>query len=1071
MPSLLLRVIQSDDATLRNRSLATCVADLDLDALLEECEALEAFWRRADNLYERVRALFFLHALHRFHLPPKLEYGSPARRGPLPQAGFEHLLERRFSQAIDTFLELQKAGGPSDACSSALAVAYRQLGFETLATQVRASVRELAGNRWMFEVPRPTEQPLEFVTPLLQRELDGYPVLEEQTPVRMDLSHAGWSDIFFLGMDRPEAAKVLNVSIDLSLLREGTPPTPPVRARLRAIDEPCLRLVSTDLEARADITRIEEVFDFARDYLGLLKAAVIASGLVPPSLEGQPGELCDLLAKLVGPGRGIELESCVRGIPKGSRMAVSTSLLASLIALCMRATGQTRALEGPLRDEERRTIVGRAILGEWLGGSGGGWQDSGGLWPSFKLISGALARPGDAEFGKSRGRLLPDHELLDDAAAPEEARRKLCESLVLVHGGIAQDVGPVLEMVTERYLLRSQPEWDARQEALHVFGRVQEALARADIAGLARATTDNFFGPLQTILPWASDLFTQRLVELVRQRYADDFLGFWMLGGMAGGGMGFFFRPQRRDAIRAELEELMVELKRELQHGLPFAIDPVVYDFRVNELGSVARLMRSTELGRLSRSASVSPEPDASRAQADAGNGAVSHGLSLEQLLAQNGFDALQHEEIRADLRAGRIGLARNRLAPETELTDVLPEDVFDTRRAVEPDAVEAGAAALAAGEVAVVTLAAGVGTRWSGGASVVKALSPFARLAGDFRTFLDVHLAKSRAQSRRHGAPLPHVVTTSYLTHDPIAARLTQAAGDPLVPLELSRGRSVGLRFVPMERDLRAAWEESPQQILEERAQRVRESLQAALIGWAKARGEGEDYADNVGALCLHPVGHGYEVPNLLLSGALERVLRRTPQLSTLLLTNIDTLGADADPGLLGAHRASGRALTFEVVPRRIQDRGGGLARIDGRPRLVESLALPREEDELGLSYYNSMTTWIEIDPLLELFGLDRARLGDADRVRAAVRDFTRRLPTYVTLKNVKRRFGRGHEDVFPVAQFEKLWSDVSALPELSVGYFVVSRERGQQLKEPAELDGWWRDGSAGYVARLCSF
>ena len=42
-----------------------------------------------------------------------------------------------------------------------------------------------------------------------------------------------------------------------------------------------VRLVSVDLDAKADITNLAEVFDFARDYCGLLKAALIAAGLVP----------------------------------------------------------------------------------------------------------------------------------------------------------------------------------------------------------------------------------------------------------------------------------------------------------------------------------------------------------------------------------------------------------------------------------------------------------------------------------------------------------------------------------------------------------------------------------------------------------------------------------------------------------------------------------------------------------------------------------------------------------------------------------------------------------------------
>ena len=52
------------------------------------------------------------------------------------------------------------------------------------------------------------------------------------------------------------------------------------------------------------------------------------------------------------------------------------------------------------------------------------------------------------------------------------------------------------------------------------------------------------------------------------------------------------------------------------------------------------------------------------------------------------------------------------------------------------------------------------------------------------------------------------------------------------------------------------------------------------------------------------------------------------------------------------------------EVMPRRLEDRGGGLARVDGRARVWwKGLAMPREEDEFALTYYNSLTTWIEID------------------------------------------------------------------------------------------------------------
>jgi hypothetical protein len=181
--------------------------------------------------------------------------------------------------------------------------------------------------------------------------------------------------------------------------------------------------------------------------------------------------------------------------------------------------------------------------------------------------------------------------------------------------------------------------------------------------------------------------------------------------------------------------------------------------------------------------------------------------------------------------------------------------------------------------------------------------------------------------------------------------------------------------------------------------------------------------------------------------------------------------LGADVDPAILGYHIEQGATLTTEVIARRIEDRGGGLGRVDGHLRLIEGLALPREEIEFYLSYYNSSTTWVDIDQLLDVFSLSRADLMDADKVALAVRNLSARMPTYITLKDVKKRWGKGQEDIFPVTQFEKLWGDMTALPEIDCRFVVVPRMRGQQLKEPAQLDGWLRDGSAGYLETLCQW
>jgi hypothetical protein len=1163
MPDL-IRIITAAEPALRNESLEGACAGLSLEELLRECAKLDEFRRHSENLYERVRALFFLYAIHRFHLPAKLEDASRvthhASRSLIPFKGYEHLLQRRFEEAIDHFLAVQQAEGPSDAISSALAAAYHRVGFQTLADQVRRSVRSVRGNQWMFRMGHPADHPLRIRPELLRPNPgDGtYPILRECTPVRMDLTHCGWSDIFFLGMDYPEGAKVLNVSIDLGIHGRDAAPRPPVEAYLRVIEEPLVRLTSVDLGATADITNLAEVFDFAKDYLGLLKAAIIAAGIVPPGIEGSGQSLAELLARIVGPGRGLEVTSSVNNIPKGSRLAVSTNLLAALVSVCMRATGQAASLTGELQEHERRLVLARALLGEWLGGSGGGWQDSGGVWPGMKLIEGVLAGEGDPECGISRGRLMPQHRILDHKDASAETRRKLQDSLVLVHGGMAQNVGPILEMVTEKYLLRCDAEWKARQGMLGILDEILAALRGGDVRAIGDATSRNFRQPIQTIIPWATNYFTETLIARVRAEFGDTFWGFWMLGGMSGGGMGFIFAPEQKARAQQRLQEIMSTTKRELQDALPFAMEPVVYDFAINERGTFADLLdgaaallplsyytliapallrqdrhtlsplRRAELDKFGAACRSRPElrgvvQTLFDAMLPRGKAESATDQTLAALLNQHGFDRVQHEQIRADLKEGRIGLAQNRLPTSAVIEDVQEGDVVDAtswlvvqasrlqtsgaavpaaaagvspakvvssgkvqgRDALEtggtpaslqapprPELREIGLASLRKGEVAVVTLAAGAGSRWTQGAGVVKALHPFCKLAGRHRTFMETHLAKSRRLSRVAGTPIPHIFTTSYLTHAPTEEFLARQNNYGYAgPLLLSPGKSVGLRMIPTVRDLRFVWEEMPQQILDEQQQKVRDSLRHALINWARSMGEASDYTDNLPLQCLHPVGHWYEVPNLLRNGVLARLLAERPQLKYLLLHNIDTLGADVDPVLLGWHIRSGACLTFEMITRRLEDRGGGLARVNGRVRLVEGLAMPREEAEFALSYYNSNTCWIDLDKLLAAFALSRADLNDGEKVTAAIRVLAAKMPTYITLKEVKKRWGHGQEDIFPVTQFEKLWVDMTALPEIDSRFVVVPRLRGQQLKDQAQLDGWLRDGSAAYVEGLCEY
>ncbi len=739
--SELVRIITSQDPEFRNRPVDELCRQSSTAVLLEECAALNRFWRSHDNLYGRVRALFFLYSIHRFHLQNRSEIRATTL---VPFTAVGHLLKRRFPEALEALQRVEGLAGLSAALSSAYAAAYKGLALKTLADQVRRSVRLVRGNQWMSRIGHPDDYPLRLRPELLHRTEQGgrYPILKESTPVRMDLTHSAWSDIFFLGMDYPEGARVLNCSIDLSVRGSSdSSPSPPIEAYFRVIDEPVLRLTSVDLGVTADITTFAEIFDFAQDYLGLLKAAVISSGIVPPAMEGAVQPLSSLLRQLVGDGLGIELVSVVRNIPKGSRLAVSTNLLAGLIAVCMRATKQTSELCGPLSEPGRRLVAARAILGEWLGGSGGGWQDSGGVWPGLKLIEGATAKEGDPEFGISRGRLLPTHHVLSAAEISEQCREKLQRSLVLVHGGMAQDVGPILEMVTEKYLLRSSSEWAARADAIGILDQILSDLRTGNVRGIGAATERNFFGPIQSIIPWASNLYTETLIGQARARMSSDFWGFWMLGGMAGGGMGFIFSPERKAEAQDAMQQIMLESKHQLEDSVPFAMEPVVYDFAINERGTFAEILggdhnlmpegyyaltvpillrQDPRLIPANRRRELDSLAMASRGESSyagfvqslfdrllpSASTSNEQGQSLLELLKTHGFDPIEHEAIRADLQSGRIGLAQNRLQINTRIEDALPTDVFDARDGVDDRLRKLGMEALGYGRVAVVSLA-----------------------------------------------------------------------------------------------------------------------------------------------------------------------------------------------------------------------------------------------------------------------------------------------------------------------------------------------------------------------------
>ena len=998
-----------------------------LDVLLAECDGLERFRRSSGNLYERVRALFFLYAIHCFHVP-RAPGAKTARADPLHRhtrtsaqaalrGGHRYLPQR----AVRRTAPAARYRAPSPPPITALA-------FQTLADQVRRSVRSVRGNQWMFRIGHPADHPLRIRPELLRRAAPpaAFPILREATPVRMDLTHSGWSDIFFLGMDYPEGARVLNVSIDLAVRGADRRPAPPVEAYLRVIDEPVLRLTSVDLGATADITDLAEVFDFAqrlpRPAQGgrhRLRHRAARDGRL------RPEPLADLLARLiVRPGHGIEIVSKVNDIPKGRAWPSPPTCWPALISVCMRATGQTHALTGGLEEDDRRhrrrarhprRMAGR--LGRRLAGF-------------RRRLARHEADPGRPARAKAIRNSASAAAVCCRATTYSRTRRCLARDARAARSRAWCSCTAAWRRTSARSWRWSprntcsapQREWQGRQEAIRIFDEILAALAGGRHAGASALRPQrNFDGPIQTIIPWASNLYTETLIRAARAEIRRGLLGLLDARRHVRRRHGLHLRsraarPKRSERMHDDHER---DQARVWKRAVPFAMDPVVYDFAHQRarharpsccsgdaalmpagyytlivpalLRAESRLLSPARRAELDRFGAAcrdsSPSSPAwcstsSTACCRAPRTSERRRAEPGRLLERYGFDRVQHEQIRA-----RPARRPHRPGAEPPARQQRASKTWSRRRGRCTRRPDRGATADRArtrwppGAWPWSRLAGGVGSRWTKGAGVVKALNPFAK-------------PRRQAPQLHRGAPGQEPANRPRYG-DAAAPRVHHQLSDPRAIEQLPRtpraatatparccsrpGRSIGLRMIPMERDLRFAWEEMPQQLLDEQAQKVRESLHATLIAWAQAVGRGRATTPTT---CPRSASTrsatGTKSRTCCATACWRACSQERPQLQHLMLHNIDTVGADVDPALLGLHIEPGAAHDH-----RSDRRGTSKTAAAAWPASTAGCAWWKvwpcraRRTSSRLSYYNTLTTWIDIDRLLAVFGLDRDASG----------------------------------------------------------------------------------------------
>lgn len=284
---------------------------------------------------------------------------------------------------------------------------------------------------------------------------------------------------------------------------------------------------------------------------------------------------------------------------------------------------------------------------------------------------------------------------------------------------------------------------------------------------------------------------------------------------------------------------------------------------------------------------------------------------ALRALLDRFQFDRVPFDELRARVKPGvdldaLHAITRPVAPPPLDCARQPPPEGTDAWRALR----DAGAAAIARGELAAVVLAGGMATRFG---SVVKALAPLGE--GGPTRFLDARLA----DVDRNGGRVDVTLMTSFAT-------------DAAVREALARDGRADVHVAPQFVSLRL-------------------------------RPDGTLFRDDEGAPSPYAPGHGDLPDALAASGTLARL--RAKGVKTVLMSNVDNVGATIDPVLFAMHQASGARISVELVAKEKGDRGGLPVSVDGRLVLAETFRLPKGFPDQDFPLFNTNTLWIDLDAL----------------------------------------------------------------------------------------------------------
>jgi UTP--glucose-1-phosphate uridylyltransferase len=319
--------------------------------------------------------------------------------------------------------------------------------------------------------------------------------------------------------------------------------------------------------------------------------------------------------------------------------------------------------------------------------------------------------------------------------------------------------------------------------------------------------------------------------------------------------------------------------------------------------------------------------------------------VEVRPSVADFAFDAAAFDALRSRLERGYLSADAVRLPrPPDPLSTLANPPVRDFRtfgpRVAEGERnlgrlAERGRYALRHGRAAVLILNGGMATRFGG---VPKGVMPV--VDGQPESFLWVKLAQVARLIRDLDATIPVIVMHSFATQGPSRSHLREIgwAGVP-EPMRFEFAQSIMPRVTPR-------------------------GVPIASLPGAEALPDTTVYA---------APGHGDTLLRLRASGVLQEL--RQAGVEHMLVSNVDNLGAELDPILLGGHIEAvdaGAHMSVEVVRREGDEKGGCVAAIAGRPVIVEGFRMPDDCDLDRYPQFNTNTLWFWLSAIDRDFDLD---------------------------------------------------------------------------------------------------